>query len=769
MELKKYQKKAVERINEYLAQLNEFRGNPRNAFISIISKEKESFKYHEDFGDTPFVCVKIPTGGGKTFVACHSVIEIMTNYLKEKLDKGIVMWFVPSEAIKTQTLKKFKDSKDIHRKVLNEAFGNNVKIFSNEEALRIKKQDVEDNLCIVIASLEAFRKEAEKRGNYKVYKENGELIQHFENLQSDEGLEKDESGVIYSLANVIRKSNPLIVIDEGHKTKTVLSIDFLKDLNPSFIIEYTATPRVGSNVLVEIPSQDLKEEQMVKIPIVLESSREWTKAIDDGFVQRLELEKIAKKDKDHIRPIALFQAEPDRSGTTTITVETIKNYLIKDKKVSEEEIAIKTSKQNDLEGVNLFAKNCKIKYIITINALAEGWDCAFAYVLVSVANLGSKIAVEQIIGRILRMPYAKKRENDNLNKSYVFASAKNFDEAATQIIKGLEDNGFSKGDVIKSSEKDKKSPYEVSRRFKEDLKVPVFAYENEKLSFGEHLLGEDFELAKQDYKFDFTLPLSQDGVAEIDIKDSGEWWTGRVKQLTLNISSREKNSSESDLILWLDKKIRLKEIDMKDKVAYIKKVLDYQMSEKKKTLYELSINRYPLKDQIDKQIKKVTEDYAKRRFDEFLKKGKIKLKEFDKFPENIEVAPEALVKQDYKKSYYESIDKLNKEEKAFIDKLDLDELSNNFKFWVRCREKKKDAFALQGWENRNFYPDFVAVTKKGNLIAFEWKGEDRTSNDDTKYKEALGEVWKELGKGKLHFFLVHNGNVDKVIEEVREL
>src|SRR3989344_1117028 len=206
MELKKYQKKAVERINEYLSELNEYRGNPRKAFISITSREKESVKYHEDFGDTPFICVKIPTGGGKTFVACHSVIEIMTNYLKEKLDKGIVMWFVPSEAIKTQTLKKFKDSKDIHRKVLNEAFGNNVKIFSNEEALRIKKQDVEDNLCIIVASLEAFR--------------------------------KDESGVVYSLANVIIKSNPLIVIDEGHKTKTILSIDFLKDLNPSFIIEY---------------------------------------------------------------------------------------------------------------------------------------------------------------------------------------------------------------------------------------------------------------------------------------------------------------------------------------------------------------------------------------------------------------------------------------------------------------------------------------------------------------------------------------------------
>lgn len=292
MKLKKYQKRAIKSIKQYLDELKDFRSNPRNAFISIKSSEEDIIKYHEPFEHIPFICIKIPTGGGKTLVACHSVIEIMTNYLKEKLDKGIVMWFVPSEAIKTQTLKKLKDHRDIHRKALNEIFDNNIKIFSNEEALKIKKQDIGDNLCIIISSLDAFRKDKALQNKYKVYKENGELLPHFENLKSEEGLRKDESGIIYSLDNVIRKSNPLIIIDEGHKTKTSLSIEFLKDLNPAFIVEYTATPRYGSNILVEVQSQELKQEQMVKIPIILESSREWKKVIDDGFVQRGELVKI---------------------------------------------------------------------------------------------------------------------------------------------------------------------------------------------------------------------------------------------------------------------------------------------------------------------------------------------------------------------------------------------------------------------------------------------------------------------------------------------
>jgi type III restriction enzyme len=202
-------------------------------------------------------------------------------------------------------------------------------------------------------------------------------------------------------------SNPLIVIDEGHKTTTKLSIDFLKDLNPSFVVEYTATPRSESNILVEVHSSELKAEQMVKIPIVLESSAQWQNAVERGLEKRIELEKDAKKiEGEYIRPIALLQAQPQNKDGKTITVDQLKTFLL-DRKIPAEQIAIKTSDKNELDGVDLFSKSCEIRYIITVNALAEGWDCSFAYVLISVANLGSKIAVEQIIGRIIRMPYAK--------------------------------------------------------------------------------------------------------------------------------------------------------------------------------------------------------------------------------------------------------------------------------------------------------------------------------------------------------------------------
>ncbi len=764
MELKKYQQNTIDKLKEFLEVLK--KEKPEFAFMHATKKP-----YAEQFGsEVPFVCIKIPTGGGKTLVGCHSVVEIMGSFLTEKMERGIVMWFVPSEAIKSQTLKKFKDRKDHHRKVLDEAFDNKVKLFSNEEALRISKEDVENNLCIIISSLDAFRKEKSLQNKYKVYQENGALMNHFSNIEESKVLEKDENGtVINSLANVIKLSNPLMVIDEGHKTKTKLSIEFLKDLNPSFVIEYTATPREGSNILVEVHSSELKEEQMVKLPLVLQSHTQWQNAVSQGIVQRKELEDLAKKEKgERIRPIALFQAvqekEDDTKNDNKITVGDIKKFLI-EKKIPEEEIAIKTSKTNDLEGVDLFARDCKIRYIITVNALAEGWDCSFAYVLVSVANIGSSVAVEQIIGRIMRLPNAKRKSNEDLNRSYVFASARNFNEAASQIISGLESNGYSKLDLVDSSELKPKYAFEVERNFDKDFGVPKIALEDEELTF-EELIGEKFELAKQDAEFDFKVLYDSDGKAILDVDTKDKWIRGAQQILT--ITYNDKNCSEKELIQWLDKKLRFTMLDKDDKVAFLEKVIKHLLTKhaNKFTLQDISVNRYTLQSQLEEKINKTLADYSKEQFDECLKQGKIKAKTFETFPETITLLSES--NEEFNKNYYKKIDKLNKEELNFIRRVDLDSLPN-IEFWIRNMEKKDRFFYLQGWQRNKFYPDFIALTKKGNILVLEWKGEDRISNEDTAYKVEIAKIWENLGKGKLHFFLIHNGNIEETLLRVKPL
>jgi type III restriction enzyme len=358
------------------------------------------------------------------------------------------------------------------------------------------------------------------------------------------------------------------------------------------------------------------------------------------------------------------------------------------------------------------------------------------------------------------MPYAKRKAVEDFNRSHVFASARNFNEAADQIISGLESNGYSKSDIINAETKDAVYELEAKKSVSHTLKVPLMAYEGDKLSF-EDLIGADFELATQDPKFDFQVHYDSDGRAVIDIKKDEEWTRGA--QLTLKLTYSDKNFTKNELVQWLDKKLKYTLLNKSDKVAFLDKAIEYQL--KKHTLSELSVNRYVLADQLSVFINNTLEKYAKDRFDQLLKKKKITVKTFDAFSSSI-ILKQA-VPNEFNKNYYEKIDKLNSEELEFVQRLDLETLPN-IKYWVRSREKV-DPFYIQGWRKGKFYPDFVAVTEKGTIVALEWKGGDRISNEDTEYKVEIGKIWERLGVSKLRFFLVHTGNVEEVLKSLKEL
>ena len=114
--------------------------------------------------------------------------------------------------------------------------------------------------------------------------------------------------------------------------------------------------------------------------------------------------------------------------------------------IPEAEIAIKTGDKDELKNVDLLSPDCPIRYIITVNALKEGWDCPFAYVLATVANRTSTVDVEQILGRVLRLPYTQKNSSDVLNLSYVITSSADFHQALEKVVAGLNRAGFSSRD-----------------------------------------------------------------------------------------------------------------------------------------------------------------------------------------------------------------------------------------------------------------------------------------------------------------------------------
>lgn len=757
MELKKYQKNAIEITKLYAEEARK----SKDADTSFYKITRETYKPFPKSENLPFVCVKIPTGGGKTLVACHSINEIFDNFYADKKDYGLVVWFVPSEAIKTQTLKKLKDRKNAHREALDKYFDNCVRVFSNEEALAIRREDIQDNLCIIISILDAFRKE--KKDKYKVYKDNGNLMSHFEGVGNHE-LEKDSSGlVVYSLANVIKLHNPLVVIDEGHRAKTPLSWETILKLNPSFIVEYTATPRKESNIIVDINSAELKEEKMVKIPIFLESTSQWQTAIEDGLLKRAELEKMARKEKgEYIRPVVLLQAQQEKEDPNKIYVGRILEFLENEKKIPRDEIAIKTASNNELENQDLFSKSCKIRYIITVNALAEGWDCSFAYILISVANIGSRISVEQIIGRIMRLPYAKEKKHDSLNYSYVFTSAKNFREAANVIIKGVEEHGYSREDVIDLRQKTEKREG-IFKKLKEiEFIVPKFAIKNgedKELQFGEDLIQEDFDISKEDISLDFKDSTTHDALVKLDIKEDVGWTT--EVQMKLKFIYKDKLFSKDELVNWLDKRVLYKMLDKEQKQRFIEKIINKLLE--RNSLAELSVGRYILEERIKEKIEAILTKQAKKNFEKLRKEKKISKSTKVSFEPQSQIILFNFFRDSFEKHLYKKAYNLNKEEEELaygIDGL------NNVEAWYRNREKAD--FYIQGWKRQKFYPDFIVKTKKGNYFILEYKGKHLVDTRDSGYKEEIGRIWSEIIDAKFFFEMVSKDNLQDILKKISE-
>ena len=264
-----------------------------------------------------------------------------------------------------------------------------------------------------------------------------------ENLERiEEG--SDKGKIKYSFANLLNVYRPIVIADEAHNNSTPLAYETLSRVNPSCIIEYTATPASNSNVLHRVCAMELKVEEMIKLPIILTVHQTWQESLSASVLARKSLDEYAKNDSQYIRPILLIQAE---SKDREVTVDVIKKYLMEQENIEEYKIAIATGDQKELDGIDIFNPNCKIEYIITVEALKEGWDCSFAYVFCSVAQRHSAKDIEQLLGRVLRMPYARTRGQEELNKAYAFVSNDSWQNGVAQLKDRLVEMGFEEDEV----------------------------------------------------------------------------------------------------------------------------------------------------------------------------------------------------------------------------------------------------------------------------------------------------------------------------------
>lgn len=450
MELKKYQKQVIDDLKRFLQLLVDGQ-NIRNAYTALW--EEKGIKvgvdgmppYNAEISGVPQVCFKVPTGGGKTFLAANAIKPIFDSM--PHMHPKAVVWLVPSDPILMQTYNVLKDKNHDYRKKIDVDFGNRVEVYSKQQLLsgqNFNPVSVNENLSIFVLSYDSFR--TSNKDGRKAYQENGNLTAFVKYKNNTNVLLEDTDET--ALIQVIRMLNPLVIVDESHHATSSLSKEMLQNFNPSFVLDLTATPKEGSNIISFVDARQLKKENMVKLPVIVYNRKSQEDVFLSAISLRKKLEDEAIKEYEvsrrYIRPIVLFQAQPRNSDDST-TYDKIKNALI-EIGIPKEQIAIKTGDKDELKNVDLKRDDCEIRYVITVNALKEGWDCPFAYILATVANRSSLVDVEQILGRILRLPEAKKNQSDVLNLSYVVTSSSSFYATLDRVVEGLNKAGFSSKD-----------------------------------------------------------------------------------------------------------------------------------------------------------------------------------------------------------------------------------------------------------------------------------------------------------------------------------
>lgn len=508
MELKPYQQQVIKDLENYLDYL-QLQQSPIVAFnkywedkigpytINLDGTTTGMRPYKDNIPGATHIAIKVPTAGGKTFIACNA-LHTINKYFDQGNPKAVV-WLVPWSNLLQQTVKNLSDPNHPYREKLNSLFNGRVEVYEKAALLQganFNPTSVTEQLNIFVFNFSSLRIDSKKKEDRKVFQENGAL-ESFKDIIIDEELvlpDTDETALI----NVIRSLNPVVIVDESHNAESDLSVEMLNNLNPSLVLDLTATPKENSNIISFVNAMALKKEHMVKLPVVVYNHHRKEEVISSALHLQRQLEILAKDEENetgkYIRPIILFQAQSNIKGKDNTTFEKIKEQLIK-LKIPEEQIKIKVSGKDELKDVDLMSKDCPVRYIITINALKEGWDCPNAYILASLADKSSPVEVEQILGRVLRQPYVTKHKNQLLNLSFVLTASSKFNETLDNIVKGLQDSGFSKEDYYAEEQpEEEKSSNEI-------LQQELFSNEEETPRS-----DEDFDLDSVD--FDPTSELS---------------------------------------------------------------------------------------------------------------------------------------------------------------------------------------------------------------------------------------------------------------------
>ena len=763
-------------INDYKWDEQAWRGmNMRDPYLSR----------RNPLGDAvPAVCLKIPTGGGKTLLAVKAVDLINTHY--RDAQTGLVLWIVPTSQIYNQTLTALRDRSHPYRVHLNMATGDRTLIL--EKSAVFTPDDVRDNLVILLLMLPSANRQAKEtlrifrdRGGFESffpreedYEGHAQLLKRVPNLdvfESDSGI----GGRIAksSLGNTLRLLNPSIVLDEGHKAYGQLAQETLLGFNPSFILELSATPTRESNKLVKVSGQDLWREGMIKLDINVYNlaSADWRDTMRASLAHRERLERVANENEQdtgvHIRPICLVQVErtgQKQLGAGFIHAEEVRDFLTTKCAVPPEHIAVKSSEQDEIENINLLSPDCPIRYIITKQALQEGWDCPFAYILTVLTNPRQVSAsITQLVGRVLRQPYAQKTGRIELDESYVYCYRDTAGEIIHAVRAGLAREGLEDmtGHVVPAQKMEQYAQTSIRPQFVDyagKIYLPCFVVRDEATGNWREVGYEMDVLSRINWnKIDLSrfddLPLNpahtQDAAIAVGL---GNTMFAPLKAVTavdmpldLTLIARQIGDIvPSPWRAYEFAKDTVGRLRSRYDDALIKRDLAFVIEELKKLLWEQRVS------------------LAKEVFDGLIQGKQLRFILLsgcigNAVPDKIEssVSPFLITDTgglparslfDYREDEFNSVER---------DVVLYLEQQNWVVGWIR--NFSRTGYRLQGWKPNKVYPDFMVFSNReqGVLAEFtdvyvlETKGLHLKGNEDTEYKQQLFDLCNGLSKPRL--------------------
>lgn len=600
-----------------------------------------------------------------------------------------------------------------------------------------------------------------------------------------DGIVPGSLSIRQSLGNVLCLVRPVVIIDEGHKAYSDTARETLCGFNPRFMVELSATPNTGgrhqSNMLVNVPGRDLKDEEMIKLPINVENEDKggWKHTLTLAHQKLEELAKEAAQLQTesgrYIRPIMLVRVErtgKEQRDAAFVHAEHAREYLQEKLGVKEEEIRLKTSENDELGDEDLLAENCPVRYIVTKDALREGWDCPFAYVLTILSKTTANTALTQMIGRVLRQPHAQLTNCQALDECYVFTFDQDVNEAVNGVRKGLQDEGMAdlaaSVKVVGGGGTQRVTKKTTLNRREAFAKLPTI--------FLPKVLARD-ETAVKGYRL---LDYDRDILGELD------WEAFRYLQAdSVNVEEQEKlkrTIARVDLDQKKEDEAKLFFQEMVDHIPdegldipfLVRQLLDVVpnpwqgmrilddtlavlrgrgVSEKR-----LYVNRLDLLKAMKLDLRKQVDTAAEALFREKLESGAISLRlvssgdpklnwELAKTLE-IDVSEEdrllhrkdggEIEKSLFEKVYQRDFNDLEKETAWYLD------TRESVYWWHRIAVNQR-SYSLQGWQRNRIYPDMLACVHgeengKFTFSILETKGEHLKGNDDTEYKRKMFEL-----------------------------